>query len=93
MRVGGRPYGAAALGALAHASFRLLGLAAVCLALLQLRLLWLRLLQTCTVLSQLSCHLDEQNTYYNPPCQRCFGCRHPSIAPAQPFLVLSTTGA
>ena len=60
MRVGGRPYGAAAPGALAHASFRLLSLAAVCLALLQLRLLRL---QTCTMLGQLSCRLDDAAEY------------------------------
>ena len=66
MRVGRRPYGAAAPGALAHASFRLLCLAAVCLALLQLRLLRL-LLRACTMLGQLSCHLDEAAGYRTHP--------------------------
>ena len=59
VRVGGRPYGAAAPGALARASLRPLRLAAVCLALLQLRLL----LRACTTLGQLSCHLDIAAEY------------------------------
>ena len=94
MRVGGRPYGAAAPGALAHASFRLIGLAAVYLALLQLRLLRLLLLQTCTVLGQLSCHLnDAAGCRSHPLCQHWWKSGPPSIAPAQPFLDDSTTRA
>ena len=59
MQVRGRPYGAAASGALARASFRFFCLAAVCLALLQLGLLR-RLLRPCSMLSLLSCCLDAE---------------------------------